>query len=435
MAHERTYSWVKDRLKDLHTGSLSEEDRARLAEIAREDPFVRDALDGYDAHAAHDHSSKLNVLAQQIRNKNRHPRQKLVPLSRGLVLQAIAASLVLILVTWAVFYYIEKEATPVMVTYEPQFESAPDTREESPGSSPDTQASATIAANESPSYDDATTTQSTPNAETSATSREKTLSDQPAIASDAVVKEKQDYTFADPSPPPAAGTIEMKKNTEESDATQEDIVQEGIPSERRDEGYFANQMDPAMMAWRVTGQVLNSFGEPASSALISIPNTNLITTTDYYGRFELFLPDPESPIDVTYGANSDTSLTVRQGQEDLVIILPASQYPAAVELSAASSKVQSQKVQSLTDPERSITEYITQHSRIPLADSYHSSAKKVVVTFTITSKGKAGNINIKEATEGKMYKEEALRLIGEVPYWSCDNGTYPCEKVYAFYFR
>jgi hypothetical protein len=422
-------------LKDLHNGRLSEEDRARLVEIAREDPFVRDALDGYDAHAAHDHSSKLDLLAQRIRTKNRHPRPKLVPLSRGLVLQAVAASLVLILVTWAVFYYIEKEATPAMVTYEPQFESAPEIKEEvATSTSVDTQASADIAANESNGYDDRSTTQPVPKNVTSNASRAKTLST-PDNEVNADVRHNQDYTFTDPSPPPAAAPGEMKETAEESAARKEGVVQDADISAPRDEGYYANQMDPAMMARRVTGQVLNSFGEPASSALISIPNTNLITTTDYYGRFELFLPMPESTIDVSYGPNPDTSLIVRQGQEDLVIILPASQFPAAVEFSAATAKDQSLKVQTTPDPETSITEYLTRHSRIPLADTYHSSAKKVVLTFTITSRGKAESINIKESPEGKMYRNEALRLIRDVPYWSCSKGLYPCEREFVLYFQ
>ncbi|MEO5906720.1 MAG: hypothetical protein ABIQ11_08340, partial [Saprospiraceae bacterium] len=109
MDQEGTYKWVQDRLRDLHSGKLSEDDRVRLTEIGKTDPFVQDALEGYKAHADHDHSALLKVLSQRIEHKSLKRHAKILPLSRGIVLQAVAASLVLILATWAVIYYVSRD--------------------------------------------------------------------------------------------------------------------------------------------------------------------------------------------------------------------------------------------------------------------------------------------------------------------------------------
>jgi hypothetical protein len=61
----------------------------------------------------------LKVIAQRIHNKNVERRPKLLPLSRGLVLQAVAASFVLILATWAVIYYVQKQNDTTLVAAEP----------------------------------------------------------------------------------------------------------------------------------------------------------------------------------------------------------------------------------------------------------------------------------------------------------------------------
>src|SRR5687768_8288310 len=102
LEQERTYKWIQDRLRELHSGTLSEADRAQLEEIAGQDEFVRDALEGYRSAARHDHTKSLHTLSHQIRNKSVAKRRKLFPSTRQWVVQAVAASLVLILVTWTV---------------------------------------------------------------------------------------------------------------------------------------------------------------------------------------------------------------------------------------------------------------------------------------------------------------------------------------------
>lgn len=113
---EQTYKWIQERLRQLHSGTLSEEDLRRLMEIAEHDPFVADALEGYTTHPDGEHAEYLEYLAEKITYRKRERRRWLIP---NLTITAIAASLLIILATYAVLYRIdhtEKETTFVFVS-------------------------------------------------------------------------------------------------------------------------------------------------------------------------------------------------------------------------------------------------------------------------------------------------------------------------------
>lgn len=101
---EQTYKWVQERLRQLHSGTLSEQDRLRLMDIAAHDPFVADALEGYTAHPEEEHGAYLEDLAGKIAHRKRERRRWLMP---NLTITAIAASLLIIVATYAVITRIE----------------------------------------------------------------------------------------------------------------------------------------------------------------------------------------------------------------------------------------------------------------------------------------------------------------------------------------
>jgi len=68
---ELTYKWIQERLRELHSGTLSEQDRLRLVEIAKDDPFVSDALEGFHAHPDEAHAEHLDAIAAKIKQTKR----------------------------------------------------------------------------------------------------------------------------------------------------------------------------------------------------------------------------------------------------------------------------------------------------------------------------------------------------------------------------
>jgi hypothetical protein len=64
---ERTYKWIQDRLRELNAGTITDADFRQLESMAKDDPFVADALEGYQVHAQTDHASYLDSLTTRIK--------------------------------------------------------------------------------------------------------------------------------------------------------------------------------------------------------------------------------------------------------------------------------------------------------------------------------------------------------------------------------
>ncbi len=438
MDQEKTYKWIQDRLRDLHSGQLSDADRLRLTELAANDPFLRDALEGYRSHAGYDHSPQLSLLSHRIQNKGLARRYKLLPTTRGWVMQAVAVSLVLVLMTWAVIYYVGKEEKTVLVSGGSEKAPYESTTSEVLMTSPDSV------------YDELASGESMTdeiNADPSglranAHARIKANTDdgkKESLKSDASVRESNDYTFSDAVLPPDQDMSAKENNASVTKPATEigaETMDEAVKSSpKRDEGYYANQMNPAMMAQRVTGQVWDPFGQPVNGAIITVPNTNLLTTSDIYGHFEFFLPDQTSSIQITSTGYGDTTLSVSQGQEDLVIMLAerthATDVTTANEVQMANAEVSKPAGQSTT----TFRDFIQMNSRYPVQNNFTLTSKKVMVEFTVSPDGRPQTIKSTKSSADKKYIDEAIRLIHKGPDWICEEDKYPCTKQYTIYFQ
>lgn len=106
MDHELTYDWIAGRLGELLTGRLTPADEVKLREVARQDQFVADALEGFEAHPEADHSAVLTALAAHIQHHPLPRRRWLIP---NLAITAVAASIVLLIAAYAVMVRIKPE--------------------------------------------------------------------------------------------------------------------------------------------------------------------------------------------------------------------------------------------------------------------------------------------------------------------------------------
>lgn len=450
MDQEKTYKWIQVRLRDLHSGTISEADRLRLDEMAKTDPFIQDALEGYGAHSNHDHSALLNLLSQRIQNKSASKRAKLMPLSRGWVLQAIAASLVLILATWAVIYYVDKSDDVVLVTAEGTGTESGERITEVVLTQPDSSAD-DIAASTETSVDELTS--EPPGLRANAQARMKDVAKTEAEAKDglitnAKVKETDSYTFVDVPASASSGAVSEdhvqpaapKQTVTETQSSDVDASKTSI----RNEGYYANQMNPDLLAQRVIGKVLAENGEPLIGVNLSISNTNLGTITDLKGRFELYLPSQQSIVDVTYSGYVDAIIQLKQGDEDVVITLPEKNISLdEVIVSTTHAKVQTQNVPAeraytptrAKESNTSFADYLRKNTRIPIQENLNATAKEVMIEFTVSTKGRPEQIRVIRSSNQKEYDDEAVWLIRKGPEWECEMGLYPCTARYTIYFQ
>ena len=421
MAQERTYSWIQDRIRELHAGKLSEADSIRLHEIARENPFVADALEGFKNHPDSSHSTNLDHLAQQIKLGRRTRRRWLMP---NLTVTAIAASVIIIVAAYSVmtrFDRDESESVYVLV---------------SPDSLPTDSTIPTIAY-EPPT--DLKADQSVP----APPVREK--SNTGAVAS---VEKSEEKTVTPNSN--AAGSDQSTGITNSSAPStareSRDMEADVIAVEtyaKEDAGYFANQLDPDLMARRSSGRVIELTGQPLIGASLNVSKTNLTTTTDLNGRYELYLPLPVTEVEIYQGGYKDTTLLLRQGEEDRTIILSSSILMNEPMLAGAATKTHTTQAnrpageseRSKENEEPSLPLFLQQNAQVPLRSNFYDPGSDVTLEFEVNTKGKPEQIRILSSTGTQKQNEEAIRLVKKYPRWICEKDVYPCRVTYTMYFQ
>jgi hypothetical protein len=433
---ERTYKWIQERLRELNSGTLSEQDLARLKDIARNDPFVADALEGFHAHPNGEHAHHLHVIEQKIKQTKRERRRWLIP---NLAVTAIAASVLLIIATYAVIMRIEKDSQETVFVFvapdslltgdtavtdlalEEETKSLDETGAESAGK-PSMKESAHPAQPSSTSSRDKTDIPIPPGPETKSTGI--ATSAEPAKTPDVI------------EPLPGA----TMKEDDDAKSVAEGVVLSSkteIARSKKDEGYFANQMNAAQMNSRVTGRVVNAQrGEAIAGAKLSVNYTNQLFYTDILGNFELSVPEPDAVLQVTFTGLTDSTLIIRPGEENIVVGLnEGAMIPQMVTSGANTKGPVSSKKNPAIESHLLFTSYLASSSSLQLTTEPSAARRKVTIAFKVRKDGRPVDINVSESSRDKTYDEEAKRLIDSGPEWVCPGGEYPCVRQYTFYFR
>lgn len=442
MDQELTYKWIQERLRELHSGILSEQDRLRLVEIAKDDPFVSDALEGFHAHPDEVHAQHLDAIAAKIKQPKRERRRWLIP---NLTVTAIAASILIIVATYAVITRMEKSSDETLFVF-----VAPDSLAQldslvgevamETGPQPVDTMNEKMAAPE-------TATQQTPHQKSiSAQTESKQLKVQPAPGT--VTAAKTEVPVTEPSEPSSQSAVKpsSKESSEivhvddEIKTADEDIAvqsQVELSRAKRDEGFYANQMNPAIMQSRVTGQVTDAHsGAPIMSAKLAVDYSNQLFYTDIEGGFELFIPQQEAVLLVTYPGYADTAMIIKQADEHILVDMKAGGILSSNVIAGANNK--GPVPSAMLDPIASFRHfynYIAATSSLQLTPEASSARRKVTLEFNVKSDGRPRDINVLESSRDKTYDNEAKRLLESGPDWVCPGGEYPCTRRYTFYFR
>jgi hypothetical protein len=434
---EKTYKWIQDRLRELNAGTITEVDFHQLETLAKEDPFVADALEGYQLHPDFDHTESLDSLAKKIKPFKLKRRRWLIP---NLTVTAVAASLILIVGFYAVMTRIStrenKDLAGAASEHQLGIEKSGDTF-------------AIV-----------------PDKENSIVAAEP---DQPIAAAEATRSEIQRKSVEKPSSAKAdkkeiAATSRTRSQPADETYAIEDTKTKGVSppygnetdqnildkqpavlaeTEAKDAGYYANQMNPQVMAQRVSGKVTSVDGDPLIGVNLLVKGTNLVTVSDLGGKFELYLPNGESQVDITYGGFENAEVTFTPGQENVHIQLKtiSSQELNAVSGSAApASRAQnaSPKMSTVTKPADEnilFVDYLKTNSKFPLAENLTAPAKIVTLEFFIGADGQPGQVKVIQSSGEKNLDDEAVRLIRKGPDWDCGEAKYPCKVKYSIYFR
>ncbi len=440
MDQELTYKWIQERLRELHSGTLSEQDRLRLVEIAKDDPFVSDALEGFHAHPDEAHAEHLDAIAAKIKQTKRARRRWLIP---NLTVTAIAASILLIVATYTVITRMDKSSDETLFVFvEPDSLAKHDSL-----AGGIAMESTTQPADEVTEKMDVQEPASPPTANdksVSSPTESKQLKVQPAAdaiaKTEAPISEPSEPSARPSSMPAAKESAKTEYADDELKAADEDIASQSqteLARATRDEGYYANQMNPALMQSRVLGHVADAqSGTPIMSAKLAVDYSNQLFYTDIEGGFELHIPQAEALLQVTYPGYADTSLIIRPSEENLLVEMkPGSILSSNV---VAGAKTKGPVPSGSLNPVSSFHNfynYISAASSLQLTSEASSARRKVTLEFTVRKDGRPKDIRIIESSRDKTYDDEAKRLLESGPDWVCLDGGYPCTRSYTFYFR
>ncbi|MEP6794652.1 MAG: carboxypeptidase-like regulatory domain-containing protein [Saprospiraceae bacterium] len=460
MDQEKTYKWIQDRIHDLHAGTLTAEDRLRMEELAKTDPFVQDAMEGYQANPDHDHSVLLKVIADRIQQKNASRRPKILPLSKGWIIPAVAASLVLILATWAVMFYIEKQGDAVFVAAEPNTSSAVEHSTEVQLTEADSltddfsASSSSVAGNDNgqTAVKEDVKRESEPSLARKE-SGQKTKSEKDNlntpiddakhidgnIASEEVKDNENEISnepvVTSPAPPATqpAGRSAVEMSADKSMAAG---ATSSKLNSKKDEGYYANQMSPDIMAMRVAGKVIDEItGEPILFAAIHLSNTNLFELTDVDGNFDFYIPDTVADVIINYTGYPLMSANIAQGNTNIILKLKSSQTDDVYILKPGQISPSDEETYRSLRANIRFSEYLNANTLLPLANTFDPTVKMVKLEFNVAIGQKMARVKVLASSGGKKYEEEAIRLLKMGPAWSCADGKYPCKLEYTIYFK
>lgn len=409
--------------------------------LASDDPFVADAVEGFRAHADQRHDAYLESLARKIQS---HPRQRRRWLIPNLTVTAVAASLILIVGVWAVMNRLYKDQSKTMAAAETGHTLVIEGSGDTVILQPDAEA---IKADEHP-YVVAAQPATSPAAASRPASpvlkeEQKTKPAGPTDVASGTIAARDEETrepAAAVSPAMAAET----KNTEMDDRVSESREDKTVAAAPLlSDAYYANQMDPLLMARRVTGRLTNPEGTPLIGANLVVRNTNLGTSSDLNGQFEIYLPVDPATVDITYSGYADTSVLLRQGEEHVSIALNEdrsmlSESVVAGKVPATRSQRQRNATRNEVTPDTdpaSFNEYLRQNARYPLVENQPSPSRAVQVGFTISPKGRPQYVQIKASSGDRKLDAEAVRLLQTGPAWRCPEGMDSCAGEYTFYFR
>ena len=440
MDQELTYKWIQERLRELHSGTLSERDRLRLVEIAKDDPFVSDALEGFHAHPDEAHAEHLDAIAAKIKQTKRARRRWLIP---NLTVTAIAASILLIVATYTVITRMDKSSDETLFVFvEPDSLAKHDSL-----AGGIAMESTTQPADEVTEKMDVQEPASPPTANdksVSSPTESKQLKVQPAAdaiaKTEAPIPEPSEPSARPSSMPAAKESAKTEYADDELKAADEDIASQSqteLARATRDEGYYANQMNPALMQSRVLGHVADAqSGTPIMSAKLAVDYSNQLFYTDIEGGFELHIPQAEALLQVTYPGYADTSMIIRPSEENLLVAMKPGSILASNVIAGAKTKgpVPSGSLNPVSSF-HNFYNYISVASSLQLTSEPSSARRKVTLEFTVRKDGRPKDIRIIESSRDKTYDDEAKRLLESGPDWVCLDGGYPCTRSYTFYFR
>ncbi len=180
------------------------------------------------------------------------------------------------------------------------------------------------------------------------------------------------------------------------------------------------------------GTVIDQSKQPVANAIVQIPNLNIVTQTDNKGYFSFKAPDTALSVSIASVGFETQNLKLQNnaGFSNQIILKPATSYLDEVVESGYSTKKKRSinRTKDLTihilDAEPVISwddynKYLEKNKKVP--DEFKDIHGYVIIYFTVVDKTTLKNFSIAKSLQDSL-DNEAIRLIKEGPSWRLLKG-------------
>ena len=408
------------KLLDYIRGLRKGKEAHRLEKESMQDPFLADAMDGYNQvegnHEQRIEKLRMQVSAHSAKKKNTYA-----------ITWSIAACLIIGFGISSYFLFLKKSMTDEVFIAEESVSTK--LAEPAAPPTPAIPATPTVPATPQKEIALATTkvkTDSTPISEITARQADK---------KDMIAKIQ---TTSQPQGAPVAAVPMMEEVSEETAALQEVVATiDTFESESDKKMKMAKVATILPQNNMIKGIVTDKKGEPLIGASVTYKGTNIGTITNMNGEFSLVKKDDKKRLTAEYigydpvEIQVDTSRTMliamnenKQALNEVVVVGYGAKKNKKSTTLGSDAKVKEQTEKEITPQpvigKRSYQKYLKEHLVRPTDEKCAQVKGKVVLTFLINKEGRPFYIKVKESLCESADKE-AIRLIQEGPDWIYGN--------------
>ncbi|WP_195355151.1 carboxypeptidase-like regulatory domain-containing protein [Bacteroides ovatus] len=409
------------KLLDYIRGLRKGKEAHRLEKESMQDPFLADAMDGYNQvegnHEQRIEKLRMQVSAHSAKKKNTYA-----------ITWSIAACLIIGFGISSYFLFLKKSMTDEVFIAEESVSTK--LAEPAAPLTPAIPATPTVPATPQKEIALATTkvkTDSTPVSEITARQANK----KDMIAKIQATSQPQQGT-------PVATVPVMEEISEETAALQEVVAtMDTFESESDKKMKLAKVATILPQKNMIKGRVTDEKGEPLIGASVTYKGTNIGTITNMNGEFSLVKKDDKKRLTAEYigydpvEIRVDTSRTMliamnenKQALNEVVVVGYGAKKNKKSTTLGSDAKVKEQAEKEITPQpaigKRNYQKYLKENIVRPTDEKCAQVKGKVVLTFLVNKEGRPFYIKVKESLCESADKE-AIRLIQEGPDWIYGN--------------
>lgn len=369
------------KLIDYIRGKRKGKEAHRLERESMQDPFLADAIDGYDTVEGN-HEVHIDDLRKMISHKSGKRRTYAV-------ISSIAASLLIGIGISFYFIYESNRFTEQIYTEKKDTTNVP--------------------------------------------VNVPVIQPEPITKRNEAIAQNKDTVKSIPVLPPKKSPRLLQEESSAPTTLPETVTDEIETISQADAEAMAAVAPQAGMP-RIRGKVVGENGEPVIGANVTLNNDPLEgTVTDSDGNFELTVQSKNDKLKISYIGLETVETPIDTAQEMMIAMNPDRQELSEVVVTGY-SEVNKRMLtgavnttDTLSKPKpiigiKAYKKYIKENLQLPTDDKCKDIKGKVIVTFNIRKDGKPQNITIKQSL-CEAADAEAIRLIEKGPLWSGKGKT------------